>query len=147
MNLLLNRASPWVDVDSHLPCEGRVVLRIKDATALAVCVPAQVERTEVTCRVNGQERAYSWSGHGAEIDDPKPGDTVTVQFPVGEETFFTVIGDEPPQGSGQRQHGGGHRPSWRGVPALSEGNLQTGSSAAQDGDAVRFEREHPLVMG
>jgi hypothetical protein len=26
INLLLNRASPWMDIDSHLPYEGRVVL-------------------------------------------------------------------------------------------------------------------------
>ena len=29
VNLLLNRASPWVDVDSHIPYEGRVDLKVK----------------------------------------------------------------------------------------------------------------------
>ena len=26
-NLLLNRASPWMDIDSYIPYEGKVVLK------------------------------------------------------------------------------------------------------------------------
>ena len=36
MNLLLNRASPWIDVDSYLPYEGRVQLKNKTAYAYLV---------------------------------------------------------------------------------------------------------------
>ena len=31
VNLLLNRASPWVDIDSYLPYEGKVGFKIKTA--------------------------------------------------------------------------------------------------------------------
>ena len=39
VNLLLNRASPWLDVDSHLPYEGRVVIQDKRARTVAVRLP------------------------------------------------------------------------------------------------------------
>src|SRR5207249_3763965 len=42
VNLLLNRASPWVDVDSYLPYEGRIRLRNKTAKSLAVRIPGWV---------------------------------------------------------------------------------------------------------
>ena len=42
MNLLLNRASPWVDIDSSLPYEGLVRIRNKVADTVAVRVPGWV---------------------------------------------------------------------------------------------------------
>jgi hypothetical protein len=36
VNLLLNRASTWLDIDSYLPYEGKVVLRNKAAQSVLV---------------------------------------------------------------------------------------------------------------
>ncbi|MHC4676795.1 MAG: hypothetical protein ACYTBZ_30285, partial [Planctomycetota bacterium] len=47
VNLLLNRASRWVDVDSFLPVEGKVVLHIKDAPRVAVRIPQWCNPDEV----------------------------------------------------------------------------------------------------
>jgi len=37
VNLLLNRASPWLDIDSYLPYEGKVMIRNKTAGS-SLCV-------------------------------------------------------------------------------------------------------------
>ncbi|MFO1094303.1 MAG: hypothetical protein U0992_13505 [Planctomycetaceae bacterium] len=40
VNLFLNRASPWMDIDSHLPYAGKVVLHNKTAhTAFTTAFP------------------------------------------------------------------------------------------------------------
>ena len=39
VNLLLNRAASWLDVESYLPYEGRVVIRNKKARELSVRIP------------------------------------------------------------------------------------------------------------
>ena len=39
VELLLNWASQWLDVNSYLSMEGRIVLKIKDAPVLAVRMP------------------------------------------------------------------------------------------------------------
>ena len=39
VNLLLNRASPWLDVDSYMPYEGKVVIHNKTAKSLALAYP------------------------------------------------------------------------------------------------------------
>ena len=44
VNLLLNRASPWLDVDSYLPYEGKVVLRNKTARKAHVRIPSWVDK-------------------------------------------------------------------------------------------------------
>ena len=49
INLLLNRASPWVDIDSYLPYEGKVVLRNKTAREAFVRMPLWVDRKAVRC--------------------------------------------------------------------------------------------------
>jgi DUF1680 family protein len=95
VNLLLNRASPWLDVDSHLPYEGKVALKVKEAKAAGVRIPDWTDRERVTCTVNSEEQAFSWSGSYVEIGDLKPGDAVTIDFPMREKTMFSAIADKP----------------------------------------------------
>ena len=49
VHLLLNRASPWLDIDSFLPFAGKVQLRIKTATHLSVRIPDWVEHCKSKC--------------------------------------------------------------------------------------------------
>ena len=95
VNLLLNRASPWLDVDSHLPYEGQVELKIKEAKEVAVRIPEWTNRQKVSCKVNGQAQEFSWSGNYVEVRNLKGGDTVSVEFPMREKTFFQVISGFP----------------------------------------------------
>src|SRR5262249_2882541 len=44
VNLLLNRASRWADVNSHLPYTGRVDIRVKERNRLLVRIPEWVDR-------------------------------------------------------------------------------------------------------
>jgi hypothetical protein len=39
VNLFLNRVSPWLDVESSLPYEGKVILRNKRANTILVRLP------------------------------------------------------------------------------------------------------------
>ncbi|MBN1918825.1 MAG: glycoside hydrolase family 127 protein [Verrucomicrobia bacterium] len=95
VNLLLNRASPWLDVDSHLPYEGKVVIKNKTAKKLSVRIPEGTPREQVACDVNAERRKTAWSGNYVEIGGLKKGDLVTVEFPLLERSLFRVIGDLP----------------------------------------------------
>ena len=92
VNLHLNRASPWLDVESHLPYQGKVVLKIKDAPKLAVRIPDWTEKKQVTCKVNGQGRDLLWAGNYIQLQSLKKGDEVTVEFPMRETTLFKYVG-------------------------------------------------------
>ncbi len=86
VNLLLNRASAWVDVESCLPYEGKVVLKNKTAHRISVRVPLWVDRKAVHAEVNGEPASVFWLGQYMVFDALKAKDEVTITFPVTEST-------------------------------------------------------------
>ena len=104
VNLLLNRASPWLDVDSYLPYEGKVVLRNKSASEAWVRMPLWVDGRAVRVDVGGQERPNQWLGRHVRVRDLRPDDTVTVRFPVVERTEVWTIPRLTWPGPAQKTH-------------------------------------------
>jgi hypothetical protein len=91
INLLLNRASPWLDIDSHLPYEGKVVIRNKQARRISVRVPGWVDTARVDAVVDGRPHPLSWSGRYLVFDKVKADAVITVRFPVPEtQESYTV---------------------------------------------------------
>jgi hypothetical protein len=86
VNLLLNRASPWMDVSSYLPYEGKVVLTNKKARRAAVRIPRWVDRSAIQAQVNGKSAATSWIGNYLVVDGLRPKDVLVLDFPVVERT-------------------------------------------------------------
>jgi hypothetical protein len=95
VNLLLNRASPYLEVDSYLPVEGRIVLKVRDAISASVRVPFWVLCKDLVLTINGKERIPEFQERYVQIADLNPGDEVEVKFPMPEQTITRVIGDLP----------------------------------------------------
>lgn len=95
VNLLLNRASPWLDVASWLPVEGRVQLRIKDAPRVSLRLPEWVDRQQLRASVNGAEVPVTLKGRLAQFEGLAAGDLVELHFPVPERRLHRVIGELP----------------------------------------------------
>ena len=91
VNLLLNRSADLVDIDSHLPYSGKVVIRNKRARRVTVRMPHWVRRPEVRADVAGVARGLSWVGNRVVFDDLAPEDTVTLTFPVEETTASYTV--------------------------------------------------------
>jgi len=86
VNLLLNRASPWLDVDSYLPYEGKVNLKNKSAKKIHLRIPMWVDKTAVQCQVNGKNVPLLWLNNYLIIDPVAENDFVTIEFPMVETT-------------------------------------------------------------
>ena len=95
VNLLLNRASPWLDVDSYLPYEGKAVLKIKQAENVAVRIPEWTDRQKLQCKVNDKECKFTWSGNYVQVKGLKSGDQMSVEFPISQRTVLREIGHAP----------------------------------------------------
>ena len=91
VNLLLNRASPWADVDSYLPYEGQVDVKVKESLDLSVRIPEWVKPQETACRVNGEGRPLSWDGRYALVGEVLGGDSVGLTFPIEEHSHWVTI--------------------------------------------------------
>ena len=87
VNLLLNRAAPWLDVDSYLPYEGRVVIRNKTARQIAVRIPPWVKRRELICKVGDKLRRLTMVGQYQVFDEVQPNDRIELTFPLPETTL------------------------------------------------------------
>lgn len=84
VNLHLNRASPWIDLDSYLPYEGKVVLRNKTAQKAFVRLPVGASKQAVKCRVNQAEISLHWLNNYLLVENLAPRDVVAIEFPVRE---------------------------------------------------------------
>ena len=133
VNLLLNHASPWADIDSYIPYTGRVDVKIKQPVDLSVRIPEWATPQETRCEVNGEARSISWDGRYAGVGSLKPGQVASLSFPIPSRTDvvhiekerFTVQrkGDDvisiSPPGRNcplyQRQHYKETEPRWRKV--------------------------------
>lgn len=88
VNLLLNRASPWLDVESWLPHEGRIVLRPKTVRSVSVHLPSWVNPGEVEARgAEGKPRAIG----RRLVVDTEPGRPIEIVFPVPEDAAEYVV--------------------------------------------------------
>lgn len=50
VNLLLNRASSWIDIDSYLPYQGKAILKNKTTERISVRIPTWADRQAVQPR-------------------------------------------------------------------------------------------------
>ena len=95
INLLLNRASSWLDIDSHLPYEGKVVVRNKTMRGISVRIPMWVDRAALKLSVNENSSPATWSGNYLLLNDLKPGDLITIEFPMPTRTEHLKVTNEP----------------------------------------------------
>lgn len=95
LHLLLNRASPWAEVFSYVPYEGRVDLDMKTACNLEIRIPEWVNAEEVFALVNGDVRDLTFQGRYAIIGFVETGDHASVRFPIFEHTVDAIIGNVP----------------------------------------------------
>lgn len=96
INLLMNRASPWADVDSHIPYAGQVDIKVKQPVELSIRLPEWVREDAdgaglVTCWVNGVTRAFTFEGHFVKVGPVQPGDVVNLKFPLSESKALIYV--------------------------------------------------------
>ena len=86
VNLLLNRVSPWMDIDSYIPFEGKVMLRNKAAREAFVRMPLYVDKKTVNVHLQGRAVGKEWLGRYLWLRHLRAGDVATVEFPMEEKT-------------------------------------------------------------
>lgn len=89
VNLLLNRGTRWLDVNSYLPHEGRVDLNInQDIRQLLVRIPSWValDAVKVSRKHNDNDGmrkpVESWIGLFAKLGSFRKGEKITIAFPL-----------------------------------------------------------------
>ena len=88
VNLHLNRASPWADVDSWLPYEGKVGINMKvNKKMVHVRIPEWTDQSRAACTVNGSVRERHLENGYLNVGSAKAGDRIVVSFPMNTRTI------------------------------------------------------------
>lgn len=95
LNLLMNRASRWVDVDSHVPYQGRVDVHVKEGVDLDIRIPEWVAPGQAAVTVNGEARELDYDGRYAKVGAVEAGDEVVFSFPLFEITQQVFVEKHP----------------------------------------------------
>jgi len=92
INLMLNRTSDWLDIDSYLPYEGKVVIKNKAAKNIALRACKWIDRNKLRCDVDGSAARFFWVGNYMMLTGLKGTEVVTVEFPMVQstETYYLV---------------------------------------------------------
>jgi len=93
VNLFLNRAAPWMDIDSYLPYQGKVVLHNKKAHTVLVRIPAWVKMEEVKASVDGEAVQPPKPGRYLVFGDLKDDADIVLEFPLLEQTDHYFVHD------------------------------------------------------
>jgi hypothetical protein len=97
VNLLMNRASRWVDVYSYVPFTGQVDIKVKtDSHNLRLRAPEWVKTGDpaLKCSLNGKSRRANWEGRYINVGSVKAGEKVEMKFPISERTVKEKIGNQ-----------------------------------------------------
>ena len=90
VNMPLNRRTPWLDVFSHHPQEGKFRLLIHDAPKLRVRVPNWAAG-RVSVYVDGSARLPEWQGNYLELNGLARGQEVVFLHPMRKEVSAEVV--------------------------------------------------------
>ena len=86
VNLLLNRASPWADVHSHIPYAGQLDVHIKKECNLRIRIPEWTQPGQVSCSINDAEHPVDFDGRYLLAGKVRKQDAVSIRFPIDEHT-------------------------------------------------------------
>ena len=100
VNMWMNRRSPWVDVWSWLPHEGRVVVQNKGLKRIIVRKPSWARRVDVRCQIGGKDVTPVWIGNRMIFDELKGNEPLTITAPVvTEKAHYTMLNLNDPKDS------------------------------------------------
>ena len=96
VNLLLNRASEWADIDSYIPVAGKVKVRVKKNINVEIRMPGWADMSGVKACINGKHIHTQFKGRYIFIRRAVKGDVIDISFPMPEEETVThIIGERP----------------------------------------------------
>jgi hypothetical protein len=94
VHLLLNRASPWADIHSHIPYQGLVEVALKTDCEVAIRRPAWAEPDACSLAIDGARVPPAWEGRYA-VASARAGQTVSLRclLPERSETLHIIDKD------------------------------------------------------
>jgi hypothetical protein len=82
INMWLNRRSPWLDVWSWLPYQGKLEVRNKGMKQIVVRKPSWARASEITFRINSKLARPAWVGDRVLFTNLRGNEELSFELPV-----------------------------------------------------------------
>jgi hypothetical protein len=95
VNMLLNRASPWADVYSFIPYQGRVEIKIKlPCSGVLVHAPEWIPTgsSDIKINVDNEPRSFTWEGRYLSLGKVNSNQRIALTCPISEKTVTEKMG-------------------------------------------------------
>jgi hypothetical protein len=145
INLWLNRRSPWVDVRSWQPYEGKLAVQNKGMAQIGIRKPGWASARSIRCQIDGRDVQPKWIGNRMLFGALKGNELITLECPLELETSeYTLVNISSPMESMERYKIDFKGPTALKVERLTEGKLNSDYYRGQeDHEWYRiFRREH-----
>ena len=91
VNMFLNRYTPWMNVLSYLPYEGKVILQNKKAKQIVVRIPSWLDMNEITASIGKKNLHPAKSGRYLIFNQVKEKAEIEITFPVHKQVDHYMI--------------------------------------------------------
>ena len=137
INMWMNRRSPWADVWSWLPHEGKVLVRNKGMHRLTVRRPGWAHRQQIRCQLDGRDVQPLWIGSRMVFDGLRGTEDLIITTPVNTESAtYTMVNLSNPHDSKEQ-----YACDFRGHTAVSVKRLAAGDDPDEHDWYRLFRRE------
>jgi len=140
VNMWLNRRSPWLDVWSWLPHQGKLVVQNKGVKRILVRKPGWVRQATLRCRIDGKDVQPLWVGNRVLFTGLRGNKQLQFDVPLAtDKATYSLVRLNQRQTVGQR-----YECQFRGNTAISVKAIE----GAKDHNWYRlFRREHRCSFG
>ena len=90
VNLFINHFTPWLDVESFLPYEGRVVLNSKQPQIISIRIPKNISVSSLMITINGATQEFELAGRYVFLS-AVTGDVIELTFSQKHETIKLLL--------------------------------------------------------
>ena len=140
VNLLLNRFSPWLDIVSYLPYEGKVVIRNKTARQIRVRIPAWAPQRTTAFTIDGRPASPAWLGRYAQFGGLHGGEALMITFPLKTETLHLALSTINADWASADERATNVRAEFRGSTCIGTGAMDDGHTPAPG--LKMYRRDH-----
>jgi len=137
VNMWLNRRSPWLDVWSWLPYEGKLVVENRGMRQIVVRKPGWARASQISCRIDGHPVTPSWIGNRALFTGLRGHERLTLEVPLQiDKASYTMVNLNHPS-----EPDGVYECEFKGYTAIQVNRTEAGADAGDHNWYRLFRRE------
>jgi DUF1680 family protein len=92
VNFHITRRSPWIDIISYLPYQGKIEIRVHKRCKLYIRMPVWVKKKDAKVEINGRKIPKDFENEYIKFEVSNINNRITVEYPVHQAENKELVG-------------------------------------------------------